>query len=136
MARRTLFAGALLLLLLATTGCGNRHYRVHGTVTLEDGTPVTSGTVVFESKDSDKPFSARGELDSEGRFELGTDRPGDGVPAGKYHVLVALPTPNPDHPPPKAVFDPRFKSFETSGLEFEVKSGDNEYLIKVTRPGK
>jgi hypothetical protein len=32
-------------------------------------------------------------------------------------------------------FDGRFADFGTSGLEFEVTSGDNHYLITVTRPG-
>jgi hypothetical protein len=136
MARRYLLAAPLLLLLLAATGCGARHYPVHGTVTLEDGTPVTAGTVAFEPKDSDSSFSARGELDSQGRFEIGTNRPGDGIPAGTYRVMVAPPPQNPDGPPVKPQFDTRFARFETSGLEFEVKSGASEYLIKVTRPGK
>jgi hypothetical protein len=129
-------AVAVSLLLLGAVGCGPRLYPVRGTVTYPDGKPLTEGTVVFESKDADKPITARGTLQPDGSYELSTSRPGDGVPAGKYQVLVAPKyDPNgvdgPRKPPP---IDPRFSDFKTSGLEFEVRSGPNDYPIKVTPP--
>jgi hypothetical protein len=125
-----------LLLLVALSGCGKAQYPVRGKVTFEDGTPVTKGMVVFESAEGEK-VSARGEVQADGSYQLSTHKLGDGVPVGKYRVLVA-PKLNIDSPQPERdrLFDPRYEKFETSGLEFEVKSGPNEYLIQVTRPGK
>jgi hypothetical protein len=125
-----------LLLLLMVAGCGKAQYPVRGKVTFEDGTPVTKGMVVFESMEGEK-MSARGEVQTDGSYQLSTHKPGDGVPAGKYRVLVA-PKLNIDSPQPERdrLFDPRYEKFESSGLEFEVKSGSNEFAIQVTRPGK
>jgi hypothetical protein len=125
-------------LLLLAAGCGSGRYPVRGTVTHPDGTPVTEGMVVFESRNAARPITARGTIGTDGSFTLGTLQPGDGVPAGSYKVLVAPKVdPNavdgPRQPPP---FDPRYSDFSTSGLECEVKRGMNEHPITVTRAGK
>jgi hypothetical protein len=123
-------------LLLGAAGCGPGLYPVRGTVTYDGGKPVTAGMVVFESRDQEKPVTARGEIRADGSFELGTHRPRDGAPAGKYRVLVAPKSdPNavdrPTGPPP---FDPRYADFRTSKLEFEVTaSGPNVFPIRVTK---
>jgi hypothetical protein len=105
---------------------------VRGTVTFEDGTPVADGMVVFESKEG-TPLTARGQITPGGRFELATHAPGDGVPPGVYRALVAPKTdPNAvDKRPATPPFDLSFAEFDTSGLEFEVKSGRNEFAIRV-----
>jgi hypothetical protein len=66
-------------------------------------------------------------------------KPGDGVPPGPYLVLVmpnydANAIDKPQRTPPP--IDPRYSSFETSNLTFEVKSGENDFPITVTKPGK
>jgi hypothetical protein len=122
------------LLLLSVIGCGNKLYPVRGTVTYPDGSPVTEGLVVFEGKDQEKP--ARGEIRSDGSFKLGTFKPGDGAMPGKYRALVAPKfDPNAvDKPSKKPPFDPRFREFNTSKLEYDVTAaGPNEFTIKVTR---
>ena len=121
------------LLLLIAAGCG-RYYPVHGKVTYRDGTPVTKGIVVFESKDTDKAVTARGDIQTDGTYQLGTQKPGDGAPAGLYRVLVTPRMENPDAPEDN--IDRRFADFKTSGLEFEVKPGTNEYPIQVSKPAK
>jgi hypothetical protein len=125
-----LVAGAALLL-TGAAGCGSGPYPVRGTVTLEDGTKVTSGTVIFETRDAEKPVAARGEIKPDGSYELGTHKPGDGAPAGVYRVLIAPPPTHPDRPPEKPPYDNRYTSFATSQLEFEVKAGANEYPIRL-----
>jgi hypothetical protein len=112
---------------------------VRGKVTLEDGTVLTQGMVVFESTESEKPITARGDIQADGSYELSTHKPGDGVPPGKYRVLIApridleeIDAPN--RKPP--LFDKSYTNFSTSGLEFEVKPGANEFVIQVARPGK
>ncbi len=56
--RRTLPAA---LLLWAVAGCGGPLQPVRGTVTFEDGEPVSAGLVVFESKDGQPAVTARGD---------------------------------------------------------------------------
>ena len=127
-----------LMLLLGAAGCGPKYYTVRGKVTFPDGTPLTEGMVVFESKGDAQPVMARGEIQSDGSYELGTVQPRDGVALGTYRVLVA---PKAD---PNAVdkrqttlpFDARFMDFATSDLVFEVKAQANDFPITVTKTKK
>ena len=118
-------------LVFGVVGCGSRSYPVRGTVTLDDGTPMTAGTVVFEQRDVEKPTSARGAIQSDGTFELSTLRPGDGAVPGMYRVLVAPPAQPPDQAPVRPPFDSRYTEFATSGLEYEVKAEPNDYAIRL-----
>src|SRR5581483_1663029 len=94
-------------------------------------------------KEGDKTFMARAEINKDGTFRLGTEKPGDGARPGKYRVLVNPPvTYKPDEARGiRAVeirgpsIDARFSDFTTSGLELEVKPGRNEVALTVTRPG-
>jgi hypothetical protein len=122
---------AALLLVLGVLGCGGRPYPVRGTVTLEDGTPVTAGMVSFETKDAEKPVTARGEIKPDGSYELSTYKAGDGALPGVYRVAVTPPAQSPDLPVTKPPYDARYTSFATSGLEFEVKPTSNEHPIKL-----
>jgi hypothetical protein len=129
---------AALVLLLGVVGCGPRLYPVRGRVTYPDGKPVAEGMVVFEGQGPENRLTARGDVGADGRYELSTYKPGDGVLPGKYRVLVAPKSdPNavdrPSKPPP---FDGRYTNFKTSGLEVEVEPGVSEYPIQVTRPGQ
>ena len=63
-----------------------------------------------------------------------TFKPGDGVPPGKYKVQVNPPPMVYAEGPYTSPFNAKFSSFQTSGLEFEVKSGAaNEFPIQVTK---
>jgi hypothetical protein len=121
-------------MLVIVAGCGSGLQPVRGTVTLQDGKPAAGSQVVFEGGPVGKSVTARGDVMSDGSYELGTYKPGDGIPPGMYKVQV--------NPPPMvnaeaayvSPFNAKFSSFQTSGLEFEVKSGQkNEYAIKVTK---
>ena len=46
------------------------------------------GLVVFERVGGGEPIVARGQIQSDGTYELSTHKPGDGVPPGKYKVLL------------------------------------------------
>jgi hypothetical protein len=129
---RGYFQGAVAVLCLAgAAGCGSGPHPVRGTVTLEDGTPVTGGMVTFETKDVEKPVTARGEIQPDGTYNLGTYKPGDGAPPGVYRVIVTPRAQSPDLLPVKAPYDNRYTAFDSSGLEFEVKSGANEFPIRL-----
>ena len=127
---------SIALLLFSVAGCGGGLHPVQGKVTFEDGTPLTIGMVVFESTDG-KTITARGDIQADGTYCLGTKRPGDGVPPGKYRVLIA---PREDisaaAPERSLTFDKRYTDFSTSGLEYEVKVGPNEFPIRLKPPSK
>jgi hypothetical protein len=126
--------GLFLLLPLASAGCGGDLNSVSGKVTFEDGTPVTGGMVVFESKDAKPAVTARAPIESDGSYRIGTRKPGDGAPAGVYRVLISLPPPDdPRGRFAKPPFDARYTDFSTSGLECEVKSGSNDFPIQLKR---
>ena len=135
--RRGLLPAAVVALALGLSGCAGGLYPVRGTVTLDDGTPLTKGLVVFERVGGGTPITARGSVGPDGTYELSTGKPGDGVPPGRYKVLVN-PLDLSDVPDEKKnlPFDIKYTKFETSGLEFEVKTGPNEFPIKLDRPAK
>jgi hypothetical protein len=130
-----LFRLALPILFTALAGCAGGKHPVRGIVTLDDGTPLTKGLVVFERVDGGPPISARGEIGSDGRYELSTDKPGDGVPVGKYKVLInPLDLSDVPDEQKQLPFDLKYMKFETSGLECEVKPGGTDFPIKLSRP--
>jgi hypothetical protein len=116
------------------SGCGMGLEPVRGKVTLPDGKPAAGSQVVFESEQDGKKISARGDVREDGSFELSTFKPGDGVPPGRYKVQVNPPPVVNAEGPNTSPFHAKFSNFQTSGLEFEVKSGaKNEFPIQVTR---
>lgn len=134
---RPALVAVLALLALPLAGCGPRFYTVRGTVTLDDGTPLDKGLLVFERVEGGPPVTARGNIGPGGRFELSTEKPGDGVPAGKYRVLVnPLDLSDVPDEQKKLPFDNKYTKFETSGLAYEVPGPAAEYDIKLDRPKK
>jgi hypothetical protein len=117
---------------LGSAGCGDRFYPVRGTILLHDGTPLAKGLVIFERIEGGPPASARGNLQADGRFELSTARPGDGVPLGRYR-MVLNPLDGSDVPDEEKVlpFDVKYVNFATSDLVFEVKAESNDFQIKL-----
>jgi len=131
-------AAALAAWALAPAGCnhGPELSPVHGTVTLEDGSPLKKGMVIFEgAPTAGKAVAARGEVRPDGTYELSTFKPGDGAPLGKYRVQIN-PMDLSDVPDEekKLPFDAKYLKFETSGLEYEVRPGPNAFSIRLTAP--
>jgi hypothetical protein len=131
---RGLSIAAAAMAALTVTGCGDRQYPVHGTVALDDGTPVTKGMIVCERFDGGPPVTAQGVIKPDGTYQLGTTSPSDGLPPGRYRVLINpmdlsdLPDDKKDIP-----FDARYLNFKTSGLELEVKA-DTDFPIRLSKP--
>jgi hypothetical protein len=130
--------GALAIAMCLTPnlmGCAPKMYPVSGDVALEDGTPLTRGLVIFERVEGGPAVTARGDIRPDGRYELSTERPGDGVPPGRYKVAIN-PLDNSDAPDEEKVlpFDSKYMNMKTSGLECEVKPGENTYPIKLSKP--
>jgi len=131
---RALVLTAIGVFAAGLNGCGTRRYPVTGAVALEDGTPVTKGMIIAERVEGGDAITVQGEIRADGTFQLGTTKPGDGVPPGKYRVLINsmdlsdLPDEQKDLP-----YDAKYLSFKTSGLELEVKRGATDFPIKLAR---
>jgi len=125
----------LVPIALFIAGCGSGHYTVRGKVVFPDGTPMEGGWVNFEKFEKGITHSADSPVEPDGTFELRTVRPGDGVPPGKYRVLVKAQevtlaegirrTPR---------IQPKYESFETSDIELTVEPKSNFFTITVTKP--
>ena len=132
---RHIAAAAAMVLIVGSAGCGRRMYPVHGTVTLEDGRPLTRGMVIFEGQQDGVAIMARGEIKPDGSYQLSTEKPGDGVPPGKYRVHInPMDLSEVPDEKKKLPFDIKYLRVNTSGLEYEVKAGPNEFPIKLSRP--
>jgi len=115
-------------ILLVLTGCGNP--QVKGTVKFDDGTPLTTGGVVFNNGRT----QAVGAIKSDGNYVLYELQPGDGVNPGTYAVAVTAQIGGgSDGAPLVDLIDPKFADSTTSGLTCEVK-GTTTFNITVTKP--
>ena len=138
-------AGRLLTLAvcglaLLSHGCSSGAARVdtapvHGTVTL-DGKPLPYGQVVFQ------PLSgriAKGVVE-DGKFTLGTYKTADGAVLGRHRVSVTARKALEGEEPGALglpLFGPslipeRYGDSASSGLAFEVTSGDNVFHIELS----
>lgn len=129
-------AALALAALTGAAGCSSGRYPVSGRVTYEDGTPLPEGSVVGESSDGEKPVMARGTVGPDGKFEWGTERPGDGAKPGKYRVII-LPRALGDAELARGevpAVDGKYTKYESSGITFEVKPEKNELNITVPKP--
>lgn len=73
------------IILVAVSGCSN-YVKVGGKITFsEDGSPLTTGTVCFQS-DS---HMARGAVKNDGTYTMDSVKKNDGLPPGTYKVFIA-----------------------------------------------
>ena len=126
-----------VILLIFLSGCSN-HVPLRGTVTFsDDGSPLPSGSVIFET-DS---FSAVGPIQPDGTYRLGSLKENDGIPPGTYQVYVQgvvqanLSLGGAGAPVAELLVDPKFTSPKTSGLVFEVTSKNRQFDFSVDRIG-
>lgn len=119
--------------LLVAVGCGKSSDRldVDGRVTRKDGSPLVGATVMFRSSESGK--YATGVTDKDGRYELGTSRPGEGIPPGDYRVTVMENRGDEDHPSPPTVAQ-KYSLPGRSGLTFAVEPGGERTFDIVLDP--
>jgi hypothetical protein len=88
-----LFLCSLLMSISCLLGCGTSNQRVSGKVTFEDGTPLTSGEVIFALGDSEEYF-AKGKIGSDGTYTLhehviGKESGKSGCKSGEFKVFIA-----------------------------------------------
>ncbi|MGL4595863.1 MAG: hypothetical protein ACRCUY_14165 [Thermoguttaceae bacterium] len=107
-----------------------------GTVTFPDGTPLTTGRVCLTTE----TFMADGELKPDGTYDIGSYREKDGLPPGKYKVVIngAYRYEGDDTSPAGVKQIPLVKkdyyTAETTPLQFEVKSGERRFDFTVEKP--
>ena len=125
------------LIAISLVGCGGvKLHPVEGVITYADGTPMPGGGVItFTPVDPEMKVSARGNIQEDGTFGMGTFIEMDGVPEGTYTVAIVPTRPRAvrnapaDWPP----IDKRYSNHEESGVEFTVTAGKNEYKIIVEK---
>lgn len=125
-----MMSGRILVLAAASLfaiGCGGGNYSVYGTVKLKNGTPVTKGTVTFDSG----KYSASGEIKPDGSYKLTGEK--SGAPPGSYTVYF-LGTDAGDYTNPQPVINPKYNSATTSDLKTEVTASSNKIDFELDPP--
>ena len=139
--RRGLWTAAVGLGLLALVGCGGSKGQVpvHGKlVYIDNDEPVkelAGFEVIFTSEKLHT--SARGTIQPDGSFQLGTLKENDGTPPGEYVVTLTQPFREPERPyVGDRVVDPGYEDPARSDLKAEVKSEKNDFVFKLRRIDK
>ncbi|EAQ81290.1 hypothetical protein DSM3645_22901 [Blastopirellula marina DSM 3645] len=101
--------------------------QVQGTVTFEDGSPVSGGTIVFAAVEGNS--SSIGYLQKDGTYELGTFGESDGAPQGKYNVTI---TGSSSYGGQSAIAS-KYGVIGQSQLQAEVVDGTNSIDFQVDR---
>ena len=132
---------AMVICMLLSFGCGaaDEMAMVHGTVTLE-GSPVEGAVVAFLPEAGGRPSTGRTQ--SDGSFEMTANSQGDGVMIGAYRVTVTAVEEEGGGdaqedelgsfaelrqaaaPEPRWRTPQKYADVDTSGLQFEVKAGE------------
>ncbi len=126
------------VVLFVGLGCGGQKtYPVRGKVVYPDGTPLPGGLISFEPLDPNAGhIGARGIIQEDGTFRLGTFQDQDGAVEGEHRVLVLPPAMSEEDVAKgaKPWIDRKYRSYDTSGLKFHVKREANDFTITVTKP--
>ena len=124
-------AGALVcLVLFGASGCGGEmFFPVSGSVTYKDGKPVTAGLVIFEPVS--QKISARGEIQADGSFQLGSHRDDDGAPEGEYKVLIAPPPLPEEGKRRRSPIHPKYQNLQSTPLKFTVTRDRNKNTFHI-----
>lgn len=155
----THYQNILLCILIAfvVAGCSNK-VKVHGTVLFEDdGSPLTIGVVLLQND----TYSAKGQIQADGSFQISSVKKNDGVPPGVYSVAIIGAVKPPDSvevPPgmdamesaafiaaerkrlnvsdtPIPLIPSKYMNPKDSGIVFDT-SKEKVLNIKVERPSK
>ena len=133
-----IFCFLLFAVLLCAAGCGNGQVGLSGKVTFsDDDSPLTVGMVCF----STNSFLARGALNGDGVYTLGSSSEKDGLPPGSYRVYIEGAVKedgknkdgNMSLPNMIPAIDPKYNVAKTSGLVAEVTASTKTFDFKVDR---
>lgn len=116
-------------------------YQVTGTVKLPDGTPLDGGRLLFRPE-GDTVHAAKGDIRSDGSFELSTFGLADGAVEGVHKVMVLPPVPEGFMDEPKTTpgttlaIDLSYQSLRTTPLQYTVEAGGENHFDIVVKPLK
>lgn len=123
--------------LLVFSGCNNKErvYPMKGKIVFADGTPAVFGDIEFQCKD--KPVNARGKIQRDGTFVMGTRGRQDGAIEGEHRVVVIQVVTNHfnldvvhDH---GDIVHEKYARYETTDLRVTVKPERNELELVVEK---
>ncbi len=123
---------AVVALAVLVMGCdsGPKRVPVSGRV-LIDGQPLKTGTVMVAPADERAAF---GQIDSEGRFTLTTEKEGDGCVAGSHRATVtATEILNPNET--RLLVPPRYMDLSASALTVTIEGPTEDLLIELSWEG-
>ena len=122
----------VLITTLGLTGCSDP--RVTGTVTYQDGTPLTTGTVILQNDHS----QGIGELRQDGSFELYQFKPGDGLKPGIYRGYITQAAISDDEGNVTHLIPTKYSNVEESGITYDSEKdrGRLEIIIDALPPGR
>ncbi|MDR1491347.1 MAG: hypothetical protein LBT05_01300 [Planctomycetaceae bacterium] len=115
------------------SGCG-KNVKIKGKVTLEDGTPVSNGTILFQGATK----QAYGNIQEDGSYYLSSEKDGDGISFGTYKVVISG-----THKPSgrktidemdtgeDPIVDMIYSEYELTPLTYEVVKSDNAVDFKL-----
>lgn len=141
---RNIVLGGLVASLAGAAGCSEGKaptYQVTGTVKLPDGTPLDGGRILFRPE-GETVHAAKGDIRSDGSFELSTFGLADGAVAGTHKVMVLPPVPEGFMDEPRATpgttlaIDMSYQNLRTSPLEYTVEAGGENHYDIVVQPLK
>jgi hypothetical protein len=126
--RTQILFATIFFVLLSISGCGN-YVQFGGKVTDSDGQPYTKGYVMF----TNNKFSARGQLQPDGTYQLDSRKSGDGLAPGDYQVCISG-----HHKEingfPVSDIDAKYESGSTSGLSCKVtKGGHFDFTVELKK---
>lgn len=123
----------VLCLFTVVTGCGNGFVGMKGRVTYSDnGEPLEAGTVTFTSE----MFQARGDIEKDGNYVIGSLTDNDGLPPGTYTVYISNAdslSGSQENPVKTPLIDGKYASPKTSGLSVIVDGSTKKYDFTVDR---
>jgi len=125
----------LSILFFCVLGCGNGQVGLSGKVTFsDDDTPLTVGMVNF----STSTFLAKGPIQADGTYTLGSISEKDGLPPGQYRVYItgaskAVVPEKGGMPTMVPIIDQKFTTAKGSGIEVDVTATTKKFDFKVDR---
>src|ERR1700722_10065014 len=125
-----------VVLAIVGTGCGSgKTVPARGKVVFPDVTPLTGGLVLTQPPDGHPKGSARGDIQPDGSFRLGTFTSGDGAVEGEHRVQIVPPEDQADRrKPQKRTIQDRYRRYDTSGLSIHVQRGaQNDFTLTVEK---
>jgi hypothetical protein len=119
--------------LVPLAGCGGVDQgRVTGRVVRSTGAPLGGISVIAREDETGK--TSHGTTDDDGHFELSTVTAGDGVPPGRYRVVILEPRGATEGASP-ATIAVKYGDPATSGLTFTVAAGEEKsFDVSVDPP--